>query len=526
MSNKRVYCLYRVSTIGQVEKNDIPMQKECCREFVDNQSEWTIIKEIYEKGVSGFKLSAKERDAIQEIQRDAIQGKFDVLLVFMFDRLGRRDDETPFIVEWFVQNGIEVWSATEGQQRFDNHVDKLLNYIRYWQASGESIKTSVRVKTRLEQLTEKGLFTGGVVPYGYRLECLGRTNKRNKPVNDLVIDDDAAQIIRLIFDKYVNEGYGAQRLSRYLSENRIFKADGSNFPNTSINRIIKNKLYIGIIHNGEVESEIIPELQIIDPKQFYRAQQIMESRTKNHSDVPLNTKSRALLVGNVFCGHCRNRLTLTTSGRRRVNKEGIVIEDIRPRYQCHYKVRHPGECEGQSGYGVKKLDGIIDKLIRMQFSKICASPCADFIRAQHEKNIGLAQAKLRAAKINLIEKQKELADYQTETIKVIRGESKLDAELLNALFAQTKAEVDKLSEDVNLFQIEYEEVLNSSAIESEEYGKILSWADLYDGCSFEAKKMIAAQFIKAVYVHRDYKLEVEFNVGFDEFKKLTLNYDA
>lgn len=38
--------------------------------------------------------------------------------------------------------------------------------------------------------------------------------------------------------------------------------------------------------------------------------------------------------------------------------------------------------------------------------------------------------------------------------------------------------------------------------------------------------MIAAQFIKAVYVHRDYKLEVEFNVGYDEFKKFTLNYDA
>ena len=61
--------------------------------------------------------------------------------------------ETPFVVEWFVRNGVEVWSAVEGQQRFDNHVDKLLNYIRYWQASGESIKTSVRVKTRMEQLT-------------------------------------------------------------------------------------------------------------------------------------------------------------------------------------------------------------------------------------------------------------------------------------------------------------------------------------------------------------------------------------
>jgi DNA invertase Pin-like site-specific DNA recombinase len=53
--------------------------------------------------------------AIQEIQQEALDGKFDVLLVFMFDRLGRIDDETPFIVEWFVKPGIEVWSAKEGE---------------------------------------------------------------------------------------------------------------------------------------------------------------------------------------------------------------------------------------------------------------------------------------------------------------------------------------------------------------------------------------------------------------------------
>ncbi len=56
----------------------------------------------------------------------------------MFDRLGRREDETPFVVQWFVQQGIEVWSTKEGEQRFDTHVDKLLTYIRFWQASGES----------------------------------------------------------------------------------------------------------------------------------------------------------------------------------------------------------------------------------------------------------------------------------------------------------------------------------------------------------------------------------------------------
>ena len=161
----RVICLYRVSTLGQVEKNDIPMQRQCCREFAAEQG-WTIMKEFSEKGISGYKVSAKERDAIQEIQKETLAGTFDVLLVFMFDRLGRKDDETPFVVEWFVKNGIQVWSAKEGQQRFDTHVDKLMNYIRYWQASGESLKTSIRTSTRLRQLTEEGFYTGGSVPFG------------------------------------------------------------------------------------------------------------------------------------------------------------------------------------------------------------------------------------------------------------------------------------------------------------------------------------------------------------------------
>ena len=105
---KRVICLYRVSTAGQVDHDDIPMQRIACREFVSKHPGWVILKEIAEKGVSGYLKSADERDAILEIRRNALAGEFDVLLVFMFDRLGRREDETPFIVQWFVEHGVEV----------------------------------------------------------------------------------------------------------------------------------------------------------------------------------------------------------------------------------------------------------------------------------------------------------------------------------------------------------------------------------------------------------------------------------
>ena len=424
---KRVYCLYRVSTVGQVEKDDIPMQKQFCREFVNCHSGWHIENEFYEKGISGYKVSAKDRDAVQEIQRDAVQGKFDVLLVYMFDRLGRRDDETPFVVEWFVRNGIEVWSAVEGQQRFDNHVDKLLNYIRYWQASGESIKTSVRVKTRMEQLTQDGLFTGGSIPYGYRLEKRGRINKRNREVCDLAVDDDAAKIVQLIFYKYVHEGYGAQRLCRYLTE-------------------------LGI--------------------------------------------------------------------RKAIQKDGTVRREIRCRYQCHYNLRHPGECDGQSGYGVTKLDGTVEKIIRHQFAQIKMASQDDVIAQQHEKAVELARARCNMAEMQLSEKRRELEDYQKEIIKVIRGESRLNVDLLNELIDKAQTDVEALSQTAEAARQELESRTADMETEQQEYDKLKTWADLYDNCNFAAKKMIVSQFIKSVRVYRDYTLEVEFNVSFEQFQQL------
>ena len=526
MTGNRVDCLYRVSTDKQVDYNDksqadIPMQRRECHRFCEKMG-WTIVHEEQEDGVSGHKVRAENRDKLQIIKERAKQGKFDILLVFMFDRLGRRDDETPFIVEWFVKNGVEVWSAMEGQQRFDNHVDKLMNYIRYWQASGESLKTSIRTKTRLGQLTEEGHYTGGTVPYGYRAVDKGRVNKRNRTVLDLEIDEDEAKVVRLIFHKYVDEGYGAQRLSHYLHEQGIKSRDGKGFPNTTVNRIIKNIAYTGIIKNGESQSGYIDELRIIDVSTFSKAQEIMRQRTLPHGNVPLNCKGKSLLVGNIFCAHCGNRLTLTTSGRRVYRADGTVKYEPRMRYQCHYNVRHPGECDGQSGYGVTKLDGIVEKVIRMKFAEIAAAPESEILNHQHKKEIELARIKLDQANAHLAEKQKDLSDYKAETLKVIRGQSSLSVELLNALVKETETMIALAQTRIDAAQTEYESLLASAENLRQEYDRLLTWADLFDTCSFEAKKMIVAQFVKAVRVSRDYNIEIDFNVSFEEFQNFSV----
>jgi len=278
MENNRVCCLYRVSTEKQVDFNseheaDIPMQRKACHKFAEKMN-WQIVHEEQEEGVSGHKVRAEHRDKLQTVKELAKKKKFDILLVFMFDRIGRIADETPFVVEWFVKNGIHVWSTQEGEQRFDNHTDKLLNYIRFWQADGESVKTSVRTRTSLRQMVEEGHFKGGFAPYGYDLVKSGRINKRKHEVYNLAVNEYEASVVKLIFDKYTCEGYGAQRISTYLNENGYRARTGKKWHPATIRGIIANLTYTGVLRCGDARSEVIPELRIIPAEQYETAQQI------------------------------------------------------------------------------------------------------------------------------------------------------------------------------------------------------------------------------------------------------------
>ena len=283
--SKRVCCLYRVSTKKQVdkEKNDIPMQKGACHEFVSQQRGWVIVKEFEEKGVSGYKVSASDRDAIQDLKQSAANDEFDVLLVFMFDRIGRIDDETPFVVEWFVKHGIEVWSAREGQQRFDTHVDKLMNYLRFWQASGESEKTSMRIKTKMKQMALEGQYTGGPVKYGYHLIDSGHVNRKGHKIQMYEIDPVEAEVVHMIDEMTIHKGYGSWRMADYLNKKGYRLHTGNPFTSTAVNRILRDTFYCGCLSDGST-SEALQKLILREPETFARIRFILTQRTKKNDE--------------------------------------------------------------------------------------------------------------------------------------------------------------------------------------------------------------------------------------------------
>ncbi len=521
----RVYCLYRVSTGKQVDYNDsneadIPMQRRECHRFAEEHG-WIIIHEEQEDGVSGHKVRAENRDKLQIIKEHARQGKFDILLVFMFDRIGRIADETPFVVEWFVRNGIRVWSCKEGEQRFDSHTDKLTNYIRFWQADGESEKTSIRTKTALGQLVEDGGFKGGSAPYGYDLVKSGRINKRKHEVYALAVNEAEASVVRMIFDKYVNEGYGAQRIATWLNNQGYRARSGKPWHHASIRGILCNLTYTGVLRSGESRSEVQEHLQIITQAQFEAARSIRESRANAaalETHVPMNTRGSTLLAGNVYCGHCGARLALTTNGKPYpcATDPHRVVKRIR--YICYGKTRRQTECDGQTGYTAHILDGIVDKVVRHIFEQMWTVNKSEIVSQSYRERMAERKALLDSAKREHAKAADELATLRAEVVKSIRGESSFTTETLGSLLKEAEDRCAALEHQLKSAQAAYDEGQALMASLNRQYDAIIGWSELYDGASIETKKMIVNCLIKRIDVYRDYRVHIDFNIDFDQFQ--------
>jgi len=496
-----------VSTTKQVDHDelnqaDIPVQRKACREFAGKMG-WNIVEEEQEAGVSGFKVSAGDRDKLQLIKKRAEQGKFDILLVFMFDRLGRKSDETPFVVEWFVKKGIRVWSVNEGEQRFESHTDRLTNYIRYWQADGESQKTSIRTKTALGQMVQDGRFRGGSAPYGYRLAPSGIFNKRRHEVYKLEIDEEEARVVRMMFNLCIESGYGRCKIANMISSLGIKTRDGNNWHEATVGHILHNIAYMGVLRSGESQSEVFPELQIIDPDTFGLAQKLMAERVNEYNDqrtLPKNTSGQSLLSGNLFCGHCGGRLILTSNATKRRNADGEVVLRRRIRYVCYNKTRHRADCDGQTGYTMHILDGMVTEILHQIFDRMRAVSESEIVSRTQMNMTADLREQAAAAKREFAKATREYEAVKSKLMAVIRGESSLPEAVLSEMAEEAKQKMAKESEKVSALSAELERSNDRADEIRKDYESILKWSEMFDSSDMAIKKMIAGYLIKKISV--------------------------
>jgi len=227
--------------------------------------------------------------------------------------------------------------------------------------------------------------------------------------------------------------------------------------------------------------------------------------------VPLNIHGQSLLSGNAYCGHCGAKLTLTSSRKWRKLSDGTLDDTLRVRYTCYGKLRKQTGCTGQTGYTVHILDEIIDKSVRQIFSKMRGIPKEQIITRRYEREVVERKNHLQTIQVEWDKAEKDLLSLKAEILACIKGESALPKEILAEMITTQE---EKLKEAEALYESASKELEKTTELMEEvekQYEELISFSDLYDSASFEAKKMIVNQLIRRVDVYRGYQLNITFN---------------
>ena len=513
---------YRVSTKGQVDHDDIPMQKIECRKFCA-QHGWRITLEKAEKGVSGSKVSATKRDAIQELKAEAEKGNIDILLVFLFDRLGRIESETPYVVEWFVKHGVEVWSTREGQQKIDSHTDKLINYIRFWQAAGESEKIAERVATRIQQLNSSGHYSGGTVAYGYRAVHKGRVNKKGQPVKDLEVDPAEAPIVQELFELAAYEGKSAYAMAEMLNNRGLRTHSGAKFTPVHVLRILRHEGYLGYIVTCSVRSQHLPELEIISPKLFQKANEMVDMRCTANAEarkVAHKSDNNTLLAGLVYCAHCGAKMSGFMHHDRYKLRDGTVKESLKPKYNCYQRAQKLRDCDGQALYLADRVDGIVLEVVRELFASIRCAPRDKLLEQKIRQEYQDKRKRKATLEKKLQDCEHALERYEAEVLRCLDGESGFSQEMLARLIAKAEAELRAARQEYAKVLQEAEDDRELAQKIKECYRQFCGWAEEFELAPLARKRMILSELLEKVEVGKGYQVTVHVKLTYKQFLEL------
>ncbi len=200
----KAWLYYRLFRDEDEEMNSLYNQRQILVDYAEQQG-YKIVGESSDDNVSGMTF---DRKGLAELENAVDEGKVDVVLVKDLSRLGRHRTQTALFIDHLRENNVRVYSVTEGIDSFNDNDDLLIGMKQiindfYAKDIGKKIKTGIRQKQK----------TGLIVnlPMGYY---------KDRDTNEILIDEAAADIVREIFQKYL-EGYGISAIAKQLNARGI-----------------------------------------------------------------------------------------------------------------------------------------------------------------------------------------------------------------------------------------------------------------------------------------------------------------
>lgn len=470
-----------------LEKHETILNDWCMRNLGELVPENNSFKEI----VSGETIQA--RPEFQKILRLMESQKYKAILCIEVQRLSRGDleDAGRLIKLLRYTNTLVITpdmifdiNDEYDRERFKRDLERGNDYLEYYK--------KISWRGRIESV-KAGYFIGSQSPYGYdRTTILDGRKKRHT----LKINESEAEIVRLIFDMYVNQNIGMYMIARKLNDMGYKPRKNGLWVGSSIKGILTNEHYISkirwnfrkivnTVENGEI-TKFRPrhyEYLLFDGKHpSIISEEIFNQAKEKMGKIPRVKKDKKLQ--NAFAGLLYCQCGKSMAYRTYKNKDGVELAS--PRLLCHDQMY----CQNQSVF----YDEIVNKVI--EILKTCI---ADF--EIEIKNNSETTLKNHANNIKRLETKLE----ELERKELLQWEKYSEENMPKAIFDKLNEKV--LQEKENVTQAILDAKANAPTVDDYKE-KLLRFTDALNGLqdpnvSIQTKNIL----LKACIERMTYKRE-------------------
>lgn len=466
-STRNAVIYARYSSHNQREVS-IEQQVEMCTALAKKKN-LVIVDTYADKAMTGRN---DNRPSFQKMMYDATLGKFDYVLAWKSNRMGRNMMEAMLNDSTLQDEGVKTVYVEEDFE--DNAAGRfaLRNMMNVNQFYSESMAEDV--KRGMRDNAQKCM-VNGVTPLGYK----------KGPDGKYAIDEPNAEIVRQIYQRLL-EGWTISDLIDDLNIRGIKTRYGNEWSFKSFSKLLSHEQYIGVYKFADIRIENgIPP--ILDRETFEEVQKLMKEKKRPRGKQRENADY--LLTGKCFCGKC---------GAPMIALAGTSRDGTKHCYYACENRRRTHTCDKDN---VRKddLEYSVAECVRKE---ICTPETVDRIVAAYGKVREEAQSHSRLKAL-----QEELAGVEKTLGNIMKA---IEAGLFNEM---TKARMDELLEEKKMLegQIKVEEAVFLIAPPE----KVREWLEKMASGDLEKPeymKELIRVFVRAVYVYDD-KLIIQFNYG-------------
>ena len=373
---KKCYIYIRVSTTMQVDGYSLEAQKERLMKFAEFQ-EMEVVREYCDAGKSGKSITG--RPEFQRMLQDVSEERDGVafILVFKLSRFGRNAADVLNSLQFIQDYGVNLICVEDG---IDSSKDSGKLTITVLSAVAEIERENILVQTMegRKQKAREGKWNGGQAPFGYDLDSKNST---------LVVNEEEAEIVRIIYDKFVHTDMGADAICNYLNQRGYTKKkvrghELNYFARGLIMKILDNPVYTGKIAYGKNVMEKVKGTRdeyrrvktddylladglheaIVDEETWEAARE-KRKRTGVKWNKTHSLEHEHILSGLLKCPVCGAGMAGTVR-RRKNKKSGEYKDDFYYRCQHRRKIDEEHFCDFKPSLNQNEINAEVEWFIR------------------------------------------------------------------------------------------------------------------------------------------------------------------